>query len=43
MPWIDSPVMLPPGRAKLATMPVPTGSVANANTMGIVEVACFAA
>src|SRR6516164_2517421 len=26
--WLDSPVTLPPGRARLATMPVPTGSPA---------------
>ena len=41
--WIDSPVTLPPGRARLATMPLPTGSPAIANTIGIVEVACIAA
>ena len=35
--------MLPPGRARLATRPLPTGSGAIANTIGIVEVACFIA
>jgi hypothetical protein len=34
--------MLPPGRAKLATIPVSTGSAAII-TMGISRVACFAA
>jgi len=37
-----SPVRLPPGRARLATSPVPTGSPASI-TMGIVKVACLAA
>src|SRR4029077_18572667 len=41
--WLDSPVTLPPGRAKLATTPVSTGSPAVANTIGITDVACFAA
>src|SRR5262249_7584699 len=36
---IVSPVMFPPGRAKLATCPMPTGSAWVANTMGIVLVA----
>ena len=40
--WSDRPVTLPPGRAKLATKPLPTGSVATANTMGMTDVACFA-
>ena len=40
---IDRPVTLPPGRARLATMPLPTGSAAAANTIGITDVACFAA
>jgi hypothetical protein len=35
--------MLPPGRARLATIPAPIGSPAVANTMGIDDVACFAA
>jgi hypothetical protein len=35
--------MFPPGRAKLATSPVPTGSAADGMTMGIVLVAFFAA
>ena len=38
---LDSPVTLPPGRAKLATTPPPTGSVPNAKTMGIASVACL--
>jgi hypothetical protein len=37
------PVRLPPGRAKLATKPVPTGSPTPVKTIGIVEVALFAA
>ena len=37
------PVALPPGRARLATKPEPTGSAAIANTIGIVRVACKAA
>src|SRR3989454_4478247 len=41
--WLDRPVTLPPGRARLATMPLPTGSPAVANTIGITDVACFAA
>ena len=35
----DRPVTLPPGRARLATSPVPTGSPAEAKTIGIVDVA----
>ena len=35
--------MLPPGRARLATSPAPTGSPTTAMTMGIVVVACLAA
>src|SRR5215831_1924253 len=41
--WFDDPVTFPPGRARLATKPVPTGSPADANTIGITDVACFAA
>src|SRR5262249_52380023 len=41
--WADSPVTLPPGRAREATRPVPTGSAAAAKTIGMVDVACFAA
>ena len=41
--WIDRPVTLPPGRARLATRPLPTGSPAIAKTIGMTEVACFAA
>src|SRR6266480_3667467 len=40
---MDRPVMLPPGRARLATRPVPTGSPAAAKTMGMTDVACLAA
>src|SRR6266566_4469433 len=36
------PVRLPPGRARVATSPAPTGSAAT-KTIGIVEVAFFAA
>ena len=39
----DSPVMLPPGRPKLSTIPVATGSPAAAMTMGISVVAFLAA
>ena len=42
-PPLDSPVTLPPGRSKLATSPVATGSPAPAITIGISRVACFAA
>ena len=38
-----SPVTLPPGRARLATKPAPTGSPAFVITMGMVVVAFFAA
>ena len=34
------PVTLPPGRARLATRPAPTGSATCANTIGTVRVAC---
>ena len=34
---------LQPGRARLATRPLPTGSPAAAKTMGMTDVACFAA
>jgi len=37
------PVMLPPGRAKLSTMPAPTGSATCANTIGTVCVSCLTA
>ena len=36
---VTNPVALPPGRAKLATKPPPTGSVALANTIGTLRVA----
>src|SRR5437868_5501353 len=35
------PVMLPPGRAMLATNPLPIGSDTATNTIGIVRVACI--
>ena len=35
-----NPVALPPGRARLATKPAPTGSTTIANTIGTVRVAC---
>jgi hypothetical protein len=38
----ESPVALPPGRPRLATNPLPIGSVASANTMGISDVGSFA-
>ena len=38
-----TPVRLPPGRARLATRPIATGSPSVWKTTGIVEVACFAA
>ena len=41
--WFDKPVTLPPGRARLATKPVPTGSPAAAKTIGMTDVACFTA
>ena len=40
---LESPVTLPPGRARLATKPAPTGSAAVVITMGMVVVALFAA
>jgi len=39
----DKPLTLPPGRARLAMSPVPTGSPAGAMTIGIWFVARFAA
>ena len=39
----ELPVILPPGRARLAIRPAPTGSVALTITMGMVVVAPFAA
>src|SRR5215475_9250988 len=39
---VARPLTLPPGRARLATMPVPTGSPATAKTIGMTDVACFA-
>jgi hypothetical protein len=38
-----NPVTLPPGRARLATRPVTSGSVVPAMTIGTVGVAVFAA
>ena len=40
---VVNPVMFPPGRARLATRPLPTGSAANVTTMGMVVVARLAA
>src|SRR6266852_423728 len=40
---IDCPVILPPGRARLATIPVATGSPIGPVTIGIVLVAFLAA
>jgi hypothetical protein len=40
--WL-TPVMFPPGRARLATSPDPTGSATVENTTGTVVVAPFAA
>ena len=40
---LENPVTLPPGRARLATKPAPTGSTAFVITMGMVLVAFFAA
>jgi hypothetical protein len=44
-PWVKKyiPVMLPPGRLRLATRPSATGSPPIPKTIGIVAVACFAA
>src|SRR5262249_58652708 len=39
----ESPVVLPPGRPRLATNPLPTGSLEVGITMGIVAVAFCAA
>ena len=39
---VENPVMFPPGRARLATNPFPTGSVSCPMTMGIVAVASLA-
>jgi hypothetical protein len=39
--WPDRPVTLPPGRARLATKPPPTGSFAMAKTIGMTDVASF--
>jgi hypothetical protein len=38
-----TPVRLPPGRARPATRPIATGSLEEWKTIGIVEVAFFAA
>jgi hypothetical protein len=37
------PVTLPPGRARLVTKPAPTGAPTSVNTIGMTDVACFAA
>ena len=41
--WADRPVTLPLGRARFSTSPLPTGSPADANTIGMTDAACFAA
>jgi hypothetical protein len=38
-----TPVIFPPGRARLFTIPVPSGSDAGAITIGVVLVTFFAA
>src|SRR5260370_20071954 len=43
VPWLDTPVMFEPGRARLSTRPVATGSPGSAKTIGTLFVACFAA
>jgi hypothetical protein len=43
IPMTLTPVLLPPGRARLVTSPIPTGSPTCAMTMEIVRVACWAA
>jgi len=40
---LENPVTFPPGRARLATRPIPTGSLTNMKTIGIVELAFLAA
>src|SRR5229473_5125258 len=40
IPQVASPVVLPLGRAKLATKPLLTGSPAVVNTIGMTDVAC---
>src|SRR5271166_1771339 len=37
------PVTLPPGRARLATKPLPTGSIVVTNTIGTLRLACCSA
>src|SRR5262249_27373680 len=39
----ERPVTLPPGRERLLTNPLPTGSTARAKTIGMVDVACLTA
>jgi hypothetical protein len=43
LPKLVMPVILPPGRLKLSTMPSLTGSSPMPKTMGVVEVAALAA
>jgi hypothetical protein len=45
MPYSNAvnPVALPPGCAKLATNPAPTGSMTFANTIGALRLACCSA
>ena len=40
---VVNPLVLPPGRARLATYPLPTGSRTFTNTMGMTLVACRSA
>src|SRR6478609_1003413 len=40
---LATPVKLPPGRARLATIPSPTGSMTKAKTTGVTTPACFSA
>ena len=40
---LDNPVILPPGRARVATNPLPTGSISWVMTIGMLAVACLAA
>ena len=39
----EKPVIFPPGRARLATKPCPTGSFTTENTIGMLRVACLSA
>ena len=41
--WLDVPVTLPPGCARLLTIPSDIGSETPTITIGVVDAACFAA